>query len=190
MRALARSVVAALMVVGLAGGSAGSAGAATDYGAPFQEGPKNGDAHVVTQADPQTGTVTIFQHNTRSAGVVHCIGEGPRATLQVTHQVTEPVSWVRVDYTDAVLLETIIMSGSVVGSSSGPLGNRAEHGPKIFESGTLDIPLFDTPAVGETLTMVFGLQAHAGCLPVVPLGLPGSLPVEAARATFASVSVG
>jgi len=171
---------------------AAPAGAATDYTpGQYTAGPKGGDASTYTEADPASGKVVIFQRNTRQAAAVHCIGDGPRATLVAAHPVTGPASSVVVNYADAFMTAHPVIDVLVTGSKSDWLGHGNAFGPKTNESGAVTIPLSKTPEVGETLTIQFGLQLHAGCLghPTL-LGLQGSRPVEGAQVMFTSVSVG
>lgn len=165
---------------------------ATVHRPPYRSGTIGGDNHTVTRSDPAAGTVKVLEHNTRQAAFVHCIGNGPMATLEVQHPVTEPVSSVKIDYSNAVLTPSVVMNAIVSGSESGWLGHGASLGPKILPgdwTGTIDIPLAAKPQAGETLTIQFGLQTHAGCLPYPVLGFPGSLPVESGKASFPQVSV-
>lgn len=163
--------------------------AAVTHGPPYAAGPKGGDAHTHVDADPATGRISIFQDNTRQAAAVHCVGEGPFADLEITHVVADPVSSVKVNYADAVMTDNPVINVIVTGSRSGWLGHGQSLGPKLHESGTIDIPLQGGPPVpGETLTVIFGLQVHAGCLPhPLLLGLAGSRPVEGGTALFPSV---
>lgn len=184
LTALAASSVVAVMAL--------PAGAATAYGpGQYQPGPKGGDASTMAEADPGTGEVTIFQHNTRQAAAVHCIGDGPRATLLAAETVSGPITSVTVDYADALMTAHPVIDVLVTGSESDWLGHGAAFGPKNNESGSISIPLSKTPQVGEVVTVQFGLQLHAGCLghPTM-LGLQGSRPVEGARVLFTSVSIG
>jgi len=172
--------------------SVAPAGAASSYGpGQYKAGPKNGDFSAHATADPGTGKVTIFQHNTRQAAAVNCVGDGPRATLLALHQVTDQVSSVQVDYTEALLSDNeIIMHVAVSGDRSGPLGLKADFGPKMNESGSIKVPLKNLAQPGETLTVQFGLQTGAGCLPSQPLGLDGSRFINGGQAIFTSVKVG
>lgn len=168
------------------------AGAATVHRPPYRAGPSGGDNHTVTKNNPQAGTVMVLEHNTRQAAFVHCIGNGPMSMLRVEHPVTKPVSSVKIDYSSAVLTDSVVMNAVVTGSSSGWLGQGASLGPKEAPgdwAGTIDIPLDRSPEAGETLMIQFGLQTHAGCLPYPVLGLPGSRPAESGRAAFPQVSV-
>jgi len=54
----------------------------------------------------------------------------------------------------------------------------------------VNMPLFSTPIPGETLTTIFGLQVHNGCLPGSVVGIPGSRLVEGGRVTFTNVTAG
>ncbi len=186
-----RIVVA--LVVSWAAMVANPAGAAVTHGPPYVAGPKGGDAHTHVDADPATGRISIFQDNTRQAAAVHCVGEGPFADLEVTHVVTDPISSVKIHYADAVMTENPVINIIVAGSKSGWLGHGQSLGPKLRESGTIDVPLRGgpgTPVPGETLTVIFGLQVHAGCLPhPLLLGLAGSRPVEGGTALFPSVEL-
>jgi hypothetical protein len=169
------------------------AGAAASYGpGTYRPGPKNGDPSAHSEADPATGKVTIFQRNTRQAAAVNCVGDGPRATLLAIHAVTEQVSSVQVDYVDALLSDhEIVMDVYVTGDKSGFLGHKADFGPKMHEDGSIAIPLQVLPEPGETVTVQFGLQTGAGCLPhPFLLGLPGSRVINGGDATFTSVKVG
>ncbi len=184
LTALAASSVVAVMAL--------PAGAGTAYGpGQYQPGPKGGDASTYTEADPATGEVTIFQHNTRQAAAVHCIGDGPRATLLAAQTISDAVSSVTVDYAEAFMTAHPVIDVLVTGSQSDWLGHGAAFGPKTGESGSINIPLSKTPKVGEVVTVTFGMQLHAGCLghPTM-LGLQGSRPVEGGKAVFSSVSIG
>jgi hypothetical protein len=186
---LAVLAAATLSVVAV---SVAPAGAAASYGpGTYKAGPKNGDFSAHASADPATGKVQIFQHNTRQAAAVNCVGDGPRATLLVTHPVTDQVSSVQVDYVDAMLSDNeIIMDVHVQGDRSGPLGHKADHGPKMNQGGSITVPLRVLPQPGETMTVQFGLQTGAGCLPHPQLGLDGSRFVNGGQATFTAVKVG
>lgn len=187
MRRILVALVASLLGIALTT----PAQAATTYTPAFTAGPRGGDTHTFVDVDSASGTITIFQHNTRQAAAVHCIGDGPRGTFRLAHGVSEPVSTVAVSYTDANMSEHPIIDVLVTGSESGWLGHGVSHGPKQEESGTVNIPLQGTPVAGEALTITFGLQVHAGCLPhPTLLGLFGSRLVEGGRVTFTSVSVG
>jgi hypothetical protein len=178
----------AVVAVGVA-----PAGAASSYGpGQYKAGPKNGDPSVITaEADPSTGKVSILQHNTRQAAAVNCVGDGPRATLLALHNVTDQVSSVQVDYKDAMLSDNeIIMHVAVAGDKSGALGTKSDFGPKMGEGGSIKVDLKKLPEPGEVLTVEFGLQAGAGCLPHPLIGLDGSRLVNGGEATFTSVKVG
>jgi|GEM_PF-2952807 len=168
------------------------ANAASSYGpGTYKTGPKNADPSAYATADPATGQVTIFQHNTRQAAAVNCVGDGPRATLLAVHSVTDQVSSVVVDYTGATLSDhEIIMDVYVSGDKTGYLGHKADFGPKTNESGSLTVPLKVLPQPGETMTVQFGLQTGAGCLPHPLIGLDGSRFVNGGQATFTDVKVG
>jgi hypothetical protein len=78
----------------------------------------------------------------------------------------------------------------VTGKGGRVLGHKAAFGPKYFESGNVQVPLFNKPDVGEAMRVLVGLQLHAGCLPhPFVLGLAGSRFAEGAKVTFPSVSV-
>ncbi|HEV3364090.1 MAG TPA: hypothetical protein VG795_08110 [Acidimicrobiia bacterium] len=173
--------------------SVAPAGAASSYGpGQYKKGPHNGDPSViVSEADPATGKVTILQRNTRQAAAVNCVGDGPRATLLALHQVTDAVTSVQVDYTEAYLSDNeIIIHVAVRGDRSGALAARSAHGPKMNETGSVTVPLRNTPQPGETLTVQVGLQTGAGCLPHPQLGLDGSRFVNGGQAIFSAVKVG
>lgn len=173
--------------------SVAPAGAASSYGpGNYKAGPRNADPSViVAEADPETGKVTILQHNTRQAAAVNCVGDGPRATLLAIHEVTDQVSSVQVDYANAMLSDNeIIIHVLVKGDKSGALGAKSEFGPMMGESGSLTLPLRNLPQPGETLTIQFGLQTGAGCLPHPQIGLDGSRFVNGGEATFMAVKVG
>jgi hypothetical protein len=186
---LAVLAAATLSVVAV---SVAPAGAAQSYGpGTYKSGPKNGDFSAHAEADPATGKVTIYQHNTRQAAAVNCVGDGPRATLLAVHTVTDQVSSVVVEYTGATLSDNeIIMDVHVQGDKSGPLGHKADHGPKMNQGGSITVPLRKLPDPGETMTVQFGLQTGAGCLPHPQLGLDGSRFVNGGEATFTAVKVG
>ncbi len=182
----------AAATVSLVAVSMAPASAASSYGpGTYKTGPKNGDPSAYANADPATGKVTIFQHNTRQAAAVNCVGDGPRATLLAVHSVTDQVSSVVVDYTDAFLSDhEIVMDVYVGGDRSGFLGHKAELGPKMHESGSITVPLKVLPQPGEVMTVQFGLQAGAGCLPHPLIGLDGSRLVNGGQAIFTGVKVG
>jgi hypothetical protein len=185
-------IIGFVLAATLALAAPAAAQTAASYGpGAYQAGPKNGDASTFTQADPETGKVVIFQHNTRQAAAVNCTGDGPRATLAAVHHVTDEVRAVHVTYEGATLSDhEIVMDVLVTGSRSGPLGHRAALGPKINESGTINLPLRARPQRGETMTVQFGLQTGQGCLPhPFMLGLPGSRLVNGGQATFTAVKV-
>lgn len=187
MRRILVALVASLLGIALTT----PAQAATTYTPAFTAGPRGGDSHTFVDVDSASGTITIFQHNTRQAAAVHCIGDGPRGTFRLAHGVSEPVSTVAVSYAHANMSEHPIIDVLVTGSESGWLGHGVSHGPKDDESGTVNVPLQATPVGGEALTITFGLQVHAGCLPhPTLLGLFGSRLVEGGRVTFTSVQVG
>jgi hypothetical protein len=166
---------------------------ATVHEPPYRPGPTGGDSHTYAKANRKAGSVTVLEHNSRQAAFVHCIGNGPMANLEVAHEVTEPVSSVQIHYAHAILTDSVVMNATVRGSSTGWLGHGSSLGPKTHPSdqaGILTIALNRTPERGETLTIQFGLQTHAGCLPYPVLGLPGSRVVEKGSATFIGVSVG
>ena len=186
---LAVLAAATLSVVAV---SVAPAGAAQSYGpGKYGMGPGGGDASTIRSADPATGKVQILQHNTRQAAAVNCVGDGPRATLLAVHRVTDQVTSVQVDYTDATLSDNeIIMDVHVAGDQSGPLGHKSDFGPKMMQSGSIKVPLRVLPQPGETLTVRFGLQTGNGCLPHPQLGLDGSRFVNGGQATFTAVKVG
>jgi len=183
---IAASAGALVLAGTIAPAEASSAGAP----ASWQAGPTNGDASTFHQVDPDTGQITIFQHNTRQAGTVHCDGEGPRATLFGQQTTARPASMVKVDYVDAMMTEHPIIDVLVTGKGGRVLGHKAAFGPKYHESGSVEVPLFKKSAAGEAVRVLIGLQTHAGCLPhPFVLGAPGSRFVEGARVTFPSYSV-
>src|SRR5918996_1522537 len=132
MRRILLALVASSAVIGLAmPAQASSYGPGSGYAA----GPQSGDQFTTHSANPGTGEVSIFQHNDRQAAAVHCVGDGPRATLKVS----EPVR----------------------GTQSGWQGHGAALGPKSGEAGSVNVPLQGDPLVpGETLEVIFGLQVH------------------------------
>ncbi len=172
--------------------SVAPAGAASSYGpGQYKLGPHNADPSAYSEADPSTGKVTIFQHNTRQAAAVNCVGDGPRATLLALHTVTDQITSVQVDYTEAMLSDNeIILHVAVAGDKTGPLGVKSDFGPKMNESGSITVPLRKIPEPGETVTVQFGLQTGAGCLPHPQIGLDGSRFVNGGQATFTAVKVG
>jgi hypothetical protein len=184
--------VLAAATLSLVAVSAAPAGAASTYSpGKYKTGPSNGDFSTHAEADPNTGKVTILQHNTRQAAAVNCVGDGPRATLLAVHSVTEQVSSVQVDYVGALLTDNeIIMHVAVEGDKTGPLGVKSDFGPKTNESGSITVPLRKLPQPGENVTVQFGLQTGAGCLPHPQIGLPGSRVVNGGQATFTNVKVG
>lgn len=181
--------VTLLTVLAMGVGPVGAAGA---YGpGTYKVGPSNGDPSTHTSADPGTGKVVILQRNTRQAAAVNCVGDGPRATLLAVHEVTDQVSSVQVAYSEAFLSDNeIVMDVIAFGDKTGPLGHKAAFGPMHNTSGTVDVPLRKIPEVGETMTIQFGLQTGAGCLPHPQIGLPGSRFINGGQATFTEVRVG
>lgn len=176
-----------------AGFAAEAEDGATVHGPPYRSGPTGGDQHTVTKSNRVAGTVMVLEHNTRQAAFVHCIGNGPMANLEVAHEVTDPVSSVQIHFSDAILTDSVVMNAIVRGSATGWLGHGVSLGPKSNTAdmtGIITIPLDRQPEVGEMLTIQFGLQTHAGCLPYPVLGLPGSRVVEKGQATFTGVSIG
>ena len=188
MRRILVALVASSAVIGLATpASASSYGPGSGYTA----GPVSGDSSTTASAHPDTGEVSIFQHNLRQAAAVHCIGDGPRATLKVAELVQGAVTSVTVEYADALMTEHPVIDVLVRGTQSGWQGHGAAHGPKNGEAGSVNVPLQGNPLVpGETLEVIFGLQVHAGCLPhPTMLGLFGSRLVEGGRVIFPSVTI-
>lgn len=182
--------ITAIAAALLAAGSIGPAEASSSATPSYKEGPSNGDASTFHQVDAGTGQITIFQHNTRQAGTVHCVGEGPRASLVGEQASSRPASMVKVNYADAFLTEHPVIDVLVTGKGGRVLGHKTVFGPKYFQSGTIQIPLFKKSTVGEVVRVLIGLQMHAGCLPhPVVLGLAGSRFAEGARVTFPSYSV-
>lgn len=182
------AMVASLVLVSFAT----PAHAATVIAPPFKQGPKSGDAHTFVLTEPANGTVTIFQHNTRQAAAVHCVGEGPAGSLLVEHVVKEPIDSVSVRYVGAITMDNIVMEVTTRGSKSGVVGHKDSTGLKVNANNVIEVP-FTTkkPEVGETLTILMGLKVHAGCLPhPTLLGAPGSRPVELGRVHFATVLIG
>jgi hypothetical protein len=156
----------------------------------YQQGPSNGDESTYHSVDTSTGEITIFQHNTRQAGTVHCVGEGPRATLLATDVARGGAKAVVVNFTDALMTEHPVIDVLVEGKGGRVLGHGAAFGPKYYESGSVTAPLFGKPKAGEPMRILIGLQTHAGCLPhPFVLGLPGSRFVEGARVTFPSYAI-
>jgi len=172
--------------------SVAPASAASSYSpGQYKLGPKNADPSAYAEADPGTGKVTIFQHNTRQPAAVNCVGDGPRATLLAFHTVTDQVSSVQVDYTEAMLSDNeIIMHVAVEGDKTGPLGVKSDFGPMMNKTGSITVPLRKLPEKGETMKIQFGLQTGAGCLPHPLIGLDGSRFVNGGQATFTAVKVG
>ena len=174
--------------------SVAPAGAASSYGPGQVQDRARGTgtpASITAEADPATGKVTILQHNTRQAAAVNCVGDGPRATLLAVHPVTDQVSSVQVDYVDAFLSDNEIIidvAGTVIRAV--PSGHKSDFGPMMRESGSINVPLRVLPQPGETVTVQFGLQTGAGCLPHPQLGLDGSRFVNGGEVTFTSVKVG
>ena len=187
---IVRGVIAPALVAGVAGAVlAVSAQAAAVHGPPYAAGPKGGDQFTSVSADPQTGTIQISQVNARQAAAVNCVGQGPWATLQTSQPVTGRLSLVRVTYRDATWNDTVVMNIDVFGSRSGAIGHGALLGQRMGSSGVADVHLFQAPVNGETMTVRFGLQAHAGCLPGSVVGLNGSRPGEFGTVTVPSVEV-
>ncbi len=188
MRRILVALMASSAVIGLAiPAQAGGYGPGSGYAA----GPQGGDQYTSHSASPQTGVVSIFQHNDRQAAAVHCIGDGPRATLKVTEPVAGAVSSVTVEYAEAFMTEHPVIDVLVRGTQSGWQGHGNAFGPKMGEAGSINVPLQGDPLVqGESLEVIFGLQVHAGCLPhPTMLGLFGSRLVEGGRVVFPSVTI-
>lgn len=156
----------------------------------YSAGPSNGDASTFKAVDTGAGKITIFQHNTRQPGTVHCTGEGPRATLQTERNAPANVSKVSVDYVDAIMTEHPVIDVLVTNAKGTAVGHRAAFGPKYQESGTLEVPIFGKVKAGDPLRILIGLQVHAGCLPhPFVLGLAGSRFAEGAQVSFPSVGI-
>jgi hypothetical protein len=101
------------------------------------------------------------------------------------------VSSVTADYAEAMLSDNeIIIHMLVKGDKSGALGAKSDFGPKHGENGSITLPFKTIPQPGETVTIQFGLQTGAGCLPHPLIGLDGSRFVNGGQATFTSVKVG
>ncbi|MGQ0467435.1 MAG: hypothetical protein ACT4QG_19230 [Sporichthyaceae bacterium] len=184
--AVAAPFLAAALVAALAPPAAADVRVAT----AFEAGPSNGDESTFKSVDVGSGTVTIFQRNTRTAGTVHCVGEGPRATLAMLEAPGKTLQKVTVAYADALMTEHPVIDVLVTGADGRVLGHKAAFGPKYYESGTIDVPLFAKNRKGEQVRVLIGLQVHAGCLPhPLVLGLAGSRPVEGARVSFPSVTL-
>lgn len=161
------------------------------YSPPYQEGPSGGDEDTIREMDPESGSIRIVEHSSRQAAFVHCIGDGPRATFEVVHRVERPVASVLVHFTAADLTDSVVMDAVVKGSSSGWLGHGVVLGPTKHpdeRTGIIHIRLDRQVRAPEDVTIQFGLQTHAGCLPYPVLGQPGSRP-ETGNATFPLVSV-
>jgi len=185
-----RTVITAIAAALLVAGSIAPAEASSSATPQYKEGPSNGDESTFHTVDPSSGEITIFQHNTRQAGTVHCVGQGPRATLIATDVAKGPAKAVVVDFVDAIMTEHPVIDVLVTGKGGRILGHGADFGPKYYESGSVTAPFFRAPKVGEPLQIEIGLQTHAGCLPhPFVLGLPGSRFVEGARVTFPSYSI-
>jgi hypothetical protein len=185
MKRIGISVVAAVVALTVV-----AANPARAAGTQYSAGPANGDASTWHQVNTGDGTITIFQHNTRQPGTVHCNGAGPRATLSNTQPATAGTSAVKVAYTDAVLTDAPVIDVLVTGDKGRVLGHRDAFGPMYYDSGNVTVPLFAKPRAGEDVRTLIGLQMHAGCLPMpFVLGLPGSRFAEGARATFPSVTL-
>ncbi len=181
------AIAAGLLVAGSIAPAEASSSSTT---ASYKAGPTNGDASTFHQVDAGTGEIIIFQHNTRQPGTVHCDGEGPRATLVGQQTTSKPASTVKVDYRDALMTEHPVIDVLVTGKGGRVLGHKAAFGPKYYESGSIQVPLFKKSVAGEVVQVLIGLQTHAGCLPhPFVLGLPGSRFAEGARVTFPSYSV-
>ncbi len=156
----------------------------------YKEGPSNGDASTFKSVDAGSGKITIFQHNTRQAGTVHCTGQGPRATLETVRPAPAGAQKVSVKYVDAIMTEHPVIDVLVLGRNDKAVGHKAAFGPMYHQSGTLDVPIFGKVKSGDPLRILVGLQLHAGCLPhPFVLGLAGSRFAEGAQVSFPSVSV-
>jgi hypothetical protein len=185
MKRIGISVVAAVAALTVVAANPARAG-----GTQYSAGPADGDGSTWHQVNTGDRTITIFQHNTRQPGTVHCNGKGPRATLSNTQPASAGTSAVKVAYTDAILTDAPVIDVLVTGAKDRVLGHRAAFGPMYYDSGTVDVPLFAKPRAGEVVRTLIGLQMHAGCLPMpFVLGLPGSRFAEGARATFPSVTL-
>ena len=185
-----KGAAALAMVAGVAGAAlAVSARAATVHTPPYTAGPKGGDQFTSVSADPQTGTIVIAQVDARQAAAVNCVGQGPWATLQASQPAPGRLSLVRVAYRDATWSDTVVMNIDVFGSRSGTLGHGALLGERTGSSGVAGVHLFRAPLSGEVVTVRFGLQTHAGCLPGSVVGLNGSRPGEFGTVTVPSVEM-
>jgi hypothetical protein len=185
-----KGAAALALVAGVAGAVlAVSVKAAVTHGPPYTAGPRGGDQFTSVSADPQTGTIVISQVDARQAAAVNCVGQGPWATLQTSQPVTGPLSLVKVAYQNATWNDTVVMNIDVFGSRSGALGHGDLLGQRMGSSGVSDVHLFQAPVPGEIVTVRFGLQAHAGCLPGSVVGLNGSRPGEFGTVTVPSVEM-
>lgn len=166
---------------------------AAEYGpGQYTKGPRNGDASVIAaDADPATGKVAILQRNTRQSAAVNCVGDGPRATLLAVHTVTDAVSSVSVAYSEAMLSDNEIVIDVLATDGAGTaVGHKSTFGPMMNEAGTVEVPLWASPEPGDTMTVQFGLQTGAGCLPHPLIGLTGSRFVNGGQVVFTGVKVG
>lgn len=189
-RVTVKGAAAIALVTGVAGAAlVVSARAATMHTPPYTEGPKGGDQFTSVSEDPQTGTIMIAQVDARQAAAVNCVGQGPWATLQTSQPATDRLSMVRVAYQNATWSDTVVMNIDVFGSRSGALGHGALLGGRTGSSGVADVHLFQAPVNGEIVTVRFGLQTHAGCLPGSVVGLNGSRPGEFGTVTVPSVEM-
>lgn len=185
-----KGAAALALVAGVTGAAlAVPARAATAHTPPYTAGPKGGDQFTSVSADPQTGTIVIAQVDARQAAAVNCVGQGPWATLQTSQPATGPLSMVRVAYRNATWSDTVVMNIDVFGSRSGALGHGALLGERTGSSGVAGVHLFRAPVSGEVVTVRFGLQTHAGCLPGSVVGLNGSRPGEFGTVTVPSVDM-
>src|SRR4051794_20014224 len=91
------AIAAALLVAGTIAPAEASATAPK-----YSAGPSNGDESTYHTVDTGSGEIMIFQHNTRQAGTVHCVGEGPRATLVANDVARAGASAVVVNFVDAL----------------------------------------------------------------------------------------
>jgi hypothetical protein len=150
-------VIAAAMLIG----GTPSARAETVYAAPYTAGPKGGDTQNHTTVDTATGTVRILRVST-TPGAIGCAATGGYAYLRVLHQVTERVTFARFDYADASLSPFAWLVATVrVGDEY--IGSIKVRGPVVNDAGSLRIVFDEEPAIGDTLTIDFGLELASAC---------------------------
>jgi hypothetical protein len=141
---------------------AGAQESTTTYGPPFEEGPSGGDSWAMSSADTEDGTVTVGRAYP-IFNPIQCAPGGAMAKLQVTHEVTTPISGVTVTFSDAAVDPYTFVTLAVRTPGGRWLASTRQRGPLIGD-GEVQAPLFrDSPEEGETVLVQFGLEMASAC---------------------------